>query len=98
MNGRSTSGTTGLGTVEVSGLRRAPPPPTRITACMSPRSRSSDALVGQAGGDHRGRIERVAPVDEQRAVHGVGHLAEVELLELVKIIDEPSHVGACKAA
>ena len=36
MNGRSTSGTTGLGTVEVSGRRRVPSPPTRITACISP--------------------------------------------------------------
>ena len=33
--GRSTSGTTGLGTVEVSGLSRVPSPPTRITACTS---------------------------------------------------------------
>ncbi len=34
MNGRSTSGTTGLGIVEVSGRRRVPSPPTRITACI----------------------------------------------------------------
>src|SRR6185312_5095286 len=35
MNGRSTSGTTGLGTVEVSGRRRVPSPPTKMTACIS---------------------------------------------------------------
>ena len=35
MNGRSTSGTTGLGTVEVSGRSRVPSPPARISACIS---------------------------------------------------------------
>ena len=34
MNGRSTSGTTGLGTVEVSGRSRVPSPPARISACI----------------------------------------------------------------
>jgi hypothetical protein len=33
MNGRPTSGTTGLGIVEVSGRRRVPSPPARINAC-----------------------------------------------------------------
>ena len=34
MNGRSTSGTTGFGTVVVSGRSRVPSPPARISACM----------------------------------------------------------------
>ena len=39
MNGRSTSGTTGLGTVEVSGRSRVPSPPARISACIRPSRR-----------------------------------------------------------
>src|SRR5690349_16075147 len=35
MNGRSTSGTTGLGTAEVSGRSRVPSPPARISACTA---------------------------------------------------------------
>jgi hypothetical protein len=35
MNGRSTSGTTGLGTVLVSGRSRVPSPPARISACIA---------------------------------------------------------------
>src|SRR3954470_6436322 len=93
MNGRSTSGTTGLGTVEVRGRRRVPSPPTRITACMSAPSRSPDALVGQPGRrDGRG-IERVAPVDDELAAHGLGHRVEVELFELVPLGDEHGRVG-----
>ena len=61
MNGRSTSGTTGLGTVEVSGRSRVPSPPTRITACIS--ASPSDALVYKPGGAHRVGVKRVAPVD-----------------------------------
>ena len=37
MNGLSTSCTIGLGRLEVSGRRRVPLPPTRITACISER-------------------------------------------------------------
>ncbi len=35
MNGRSTSGTTGLGTDEVSGRSRVPSPPARMSACIA---------------------------------------------------------------
>jgi hypothetical protein len=38
MNGRSTSGTTGLGTVDVSGRKRVPSPPARISACIGAQS------------------------------------------------------------
>ena len=37
MKGRSTSGTTGLGTVVVSGRSRVPSPPARMRACIRPR-------------------------------------------------------------
>src|SRR4051794_20857462 len=82
MNGRSTSGTTGLGTVVVSGRRRVPSPPARISACtplrpadrarrleLAAERRAPDALVGESGvADARG-IEEVAPVYQQVAAH-----------------------------
>src|SRR3954468_11266530 len=95
MNGRSTSGTTGLGTVEVSGRRRVPSPPTRMTACISAdppgaalRMRAlaaADALVDESGGLDRRAVERVAPVDDDLAGHRGRHLRPVELLELVPL-------------
>src|SRR4051794_15101827 len=56
MNGRSTSGTTGLGTVEVSGRRRVPSPPARMSACMVSGS-SRDVPLGRtaAGAARQGR-------------------------------------------
>src|SRR5215208_7810837 len=48
MNGRSTSGTTGLGTVVVSGRRRVPSPPARISACIA--SGSSRDMPPISGG------------------------------------------------
>src|SRR5450759_3639535 len=80
MNGLSTSGTTGLGTVEVSGRRRVPCPPTRITACMG--SPPSDPLVVQARRAHRLRIQGVAAVDQQIALHRLGDELPIELDEL----------------
>jgi len=67
MNGLSTSRTTGLGTDEVSGRRRVPCPPTRITAWMG--SPPSDALVDQARSANSLRIKGVAPIDDHVAEH-----------------------------
>src|ERR1700756_5105333 len=47
MNGRSTSWTTGLGIVEVSGRSRVPPPPARITACTIRPSPAPRFWLGQ---------------------------------------------------
>src|SRR3954464_9170406 len=67
MKGRSTRGTTGLGTVEVRGRRRGPSPPARISACMSaPGSRAgtirhggpADGFPGSGGRARRGGLER----------------------------------------
>src|SRR5215208_7387111 len=77
MNGRSTSGTTGLGTVEVSGRSLVPSPPTRITACMEGFSRerqgchaaASDALVRESGRLDRGGIEGVPAVHDEGPAH-----------------------------
>ena len=87
MNGRSTSGTTGLGTVEVSGRRRVPSPPARISACIEPAPfavgrRASDGLVDQARGPRGLRVDEVAPVDEQRPRIERRTAREVELEEL----------------
>src|SRR3954467_11478165 len=97
-NGRSTSGRTGLGTVTVSGRSRVPSPPTRITACTAAPSRPADALVAEPGRAHRLRVERVAPVDQHVAGHRLGHLREVDLLELVPLGDEHDRVGPAHAA
>src|SRR3954471_5735574 len=92
MNGRSTSGTTGLGTVEVSGRSRVPSPPARIRACM--RSAPPDALVGEARAGDAGAVERVAPVDDEVAPHAGGHLRPVEVGELRPFGDEHDRIGA----
>src|SRR5439155_6691213 len=92
MSGLSTSGTSGLGTVEVRGRRRVPSPPTRITACT--RSPPSDPLVDQAYCSHRLRIERVAPVDDDVSPHRRRHMREVELHELRPLGHEHQRVGA----
>src|SRR3974390_2842717 len=80
MKGRSTSLTIGLGTFEVSGRRRVPSPPARITAWI--RSPPPDALVLEAGGPHLLRVPRVAAVDHGFAGHRRGGLAPVELHQL----------------
>src|SRR6188472_1418434 len=94
MNGRSTSGTTGLGTVEVSGRRRVPSPPTRITACIDLASRSSDALVDEPGRANRVGVERVAPVDDDVAGHRRGHRVPVERAEDLPLGHEHGGVRA----
>src|SRR3954470_22210536 len=97
MNGRSTSGTTGFGTVEVSGRSRVPSPPARISACTSALPtdrRPTHRLVREAGGAGRAGVQEVAPVDEQRAAHGARDLREVERLELRPLRDEHDRVGA----
>src|SRR3954468_655538 len=96
-NGRSTSGSTGLGTVTVSGRSRVPSPPTRITACTA-ASPLADALVHQPGRADRGRVERVAPVDEHVAGHRAGDRGEVDAPELVPLGDEHDRVGVAHAA
>src|SRR5271167_1845237 len=80
MNGLSTSGTTGLGTVEVSGRRRLPSPPTRITACTP--SPPSYALIHQTGRTDGVRVQGVAPVDHQITAHGLADELPVEVYEL----------------
>src|SRR5262245_2888560 len=97
-NGRSTSGSTGLGTVTVSGRNRVPSPPTRITACTAAPSPLPDALVDQARGADRRGIERVAPVDEDIAGHRLGDLREVHGLELLPLGHEHDGVGVADAA
>src|SRR5919202_4831520 len=101
MNGRSTSGTTGLGTVDVSGRRRVPSPPTRITACTGWSSQGGqgcqgpapDALVEEPGGADAGGVERVAPVHDEPAAHRARDLAPVEVAELLPLGDEHDRVG-----
>src|SRR3954470_1991854 len=100
-NGRSTSGTIGLGTVEVRGRSRGPSPPTRITACTRPPpshgqgdpALAPDPLVVQARRADRVRLQRVAPVDDQPAVHRLGDGRPVEVAELVPLGDQHDRVG-----
>src|SRR3954454_17211337 len=92
MNGRSTKGTTGLGTVDVSGRSRVPSPPARMSACIVPSLDSSvcrgghpgspDALVRQAGRARGLDVQEVASVHQKRPAHAGAHLAQVELGEL----------------
>src|SRR6202521_4408150 len=91
MNGRSTSGTTGLGSVEVRGRSRVPSPPTRITACTG--STPPDALVGKASRADRLRVQRVAAVDKQVAAHAASHLGPIELSQLLPLGDQHDGVG-----
>src|ERR1700726_3982025 len=104
MKGRSTSGTTGFGTVEVSGRSRVPSPPARITACIRallpgsgharcpplPARRSPPAypLVDEARGADAVGVERVAPVDDQVTAHPPRDLVPLELHELLPLGDE----------
>ena len=53
-----------------------------------------DALVHESCGAHGVGVERVAPVDEQVALHLARHRGEVELLELVPLGDQHDGVGA----
>ena len=104
MNGRSTRVTTGLGSVEVSGRRRVPSPPTRITRLhhwpsSRRRRRRASARRGrrprrQAGRADRRGVQRVAAVDRRRARHRPGHRGPVELAELLPLGDEHDGVGA----
>src|SRR3954462_10992880 len=98
MKGRSTKGTTGLGTVEVSGRRRVPSPPARMSACTGGSApavgaRPADALVDQAGSPYRGRVPVVAAGDEQASPHPVRDLGEVELRELGPLRHQDDGVG-----
>src|SRR6476469_3167540 len=92
-NGRSTSVMTGLGCRDVSGRRRVPSPPTRMTACMALMA-PADALVDEPGRADGVGVERVAAVDEQVAVHLLRDRGEVQRLELVPLGDEHDRVGA----
>src|SRR5829696_5487076 len=94
MKGRSTSGTTGFGTVEVSGRSRVPSPPARISACTSGARpgaghrgshalrAAADALEGEARPAQRLGVEHVAPVDHEPTAHPPRRRVPVELLEL----------------
>src|SRR3982074_1379693 len=79
MNGRSTSGTTGFGTVEVSGRRRVPSPPARISACIAS---TADSLVRESGAGDARPAGVVAPVDPGLAVHPRRRHVPIELAEL----------------
>src|SRR3982750_3609563 len=99
MSGLSTSGTTVLGTDEVSGRNRVPSPPTRITACIAvPHGASgcqrsaADALVREPRGAHGAGVQRVAPVEDDRPGHALGDGAPVEADELVPLGDEHDRV------
>src|SRR5918994_6080110 len=83
-SGRSTSGSMSFRVRSVSGRRRVPCPPTRITAGRLTRSpvASSHALVLEAVLAHDARIEHVAPVDEQPVSHPLAGLGPVELAQL----------------
>src|SRR5215208_8540388 len=107
MNGRSTSGTTGLGTVEVSGRSRVPSPPARMSACMEASGAPellegawpgdggpADPFVVQPGGGDGSGVEQVAPVDDQRPAHAPGDLVEVHLGELGPLGDDHHRVRA----
>src|SRR5918998_2068367 len=97
MKGRSTRGTTGLGTVEVSGRSRVPSPPARMSACTSDRPvdrGAADRLIGQPGGAGGLGVEEVAAVDEQGSAHRGRHAGEGERLELGPLRDEHDGVGA----
>src|ERR1700689_1766951 len=91
MKGLSTSRTTGLGTTEGSGRRRVPGPPTRITAWI--RSPPADALVDQARGADRLRLQGVAPVDDHVATHAGCDRGPVELEELGPLGDQHHRIG-----
>src|SRR4051812_15481431 len=74
MNGRSTSGTTGLGTVVVSGRRRVPSPPARMSACTGLRPADGARrlhVLALATGDRR-------PPDALIGEAGVAHLGGLE--------------------
>src|SRR3954447_19108989 len=91
MKGRSTNGTTGLGTVEVSGRSRVPSPPARMSACTRLRARAvalSDALVLEAGRPQRPAVEEAAPVDDEVAGHALPGRVPVERAELRPLGDE----------
>src|SRR3954467_11231641 len=98
MKGRSTSGTTGWGTVEVSGRRRVPSPPARISACMSaPGSRAGtirdggppDGFRRSDGRARRGGLER-GPSDALVGEPGSGDRGGVEVVAAVHH-DLPAH-------
>src|SRR6202049_2389797 len=86
MNGLSTSGTTGLGTVEVSGRRRVPSPPPRLTACMA--SPPPYPFIDQARRTHGVRVQGVAPVDHEIPAHGLGDLLPVQRDEFGPLGDQ----------
>src|SRR3954451_18779366 len=71
-NGRSTSGTTGLGTVVVRGRRRVPSPPARIRACtrLGPADGAGGLRLRGRGARPRGPAD--ALIGEPRIVHAVG--------------------------
>src|SRR5438477_8648953 len=96
MNGRSPSGTTGFGIVEVSGRSRVPSPPARIRACkvlLAP----PDALVGQTRRPDRVWIEEVASVEQELASHAARHFGPIELGEVTPLGYQHNRIAALYA-
>src|SRR3981081_3419826 len=91
MNGRSTSGTTGLGTVEVRGRRRVPSPPARIKACMV--LSAADAFVDESGRPDGVAVDEVPSVDHESTSHLLRGPAPVKLADLWPLRDEHAGVG-----
>src|SRR5919199_313662 len=108
MNGRSTSGTTGFGTVEVNGRSRVPSPPARMSACTDSEEAQLDAgapsgargaadpLVDEPRVADPLGVQEVAPVDEQVAPHRVGNRPQVQLAELGPLGDEHERVRSLR--
>src|SRR5512146_1544776 len=92
MNGRLTSGTTGLGIVDVSGRSRVPSPPTRMSACTE--RLPADALVDEPGVARDRRIDEVAAVDQNLAGHPAGDLTPLEVAELRPLGHEHDRIDA----
>src|SRR5205807_7010340 len=88
MKGRSHSGTTGLGIVEVNGRSRVPSPPARTRACKLP----ADSLVGEPGRPDGVRVDAVASVDDDLPRHPLRRGPPIELPELGPFGDDDAGV------
>src|SRR4051794_38789213 len=75
---------------------RKPPPPLTTTRAIRRayvRSCAPDALVVEASTAQRLTVEEVAAVDDTRRGQCVGHLVEIEPLELVPLREHEQHLG-----
>src|SRR5437763_13797702 len=78
----------------------APSRSADAAACPPPRRGSrpaplapSDALVEEPGRTHRVGVERVAHVDHEVALHGLGDLLPIELQELAPLGQKTDRVS-----